>query len=94
MKLITVCKNKETDKAVNLQVFFWVDNWDFWIYKWLPKSVVKFTDETHAEVTDWALSEIIKEIAAKHSFNKARYNARFYPENIRWEEKTDDANIG
>lgn len=94
MKLIELRKNKETEKAYNLQVFFWIDSWDFWIYKWLPKSAVKFIDETHAEITDWGVNEIIKEIATKHSFNKARYNARFYPEKIRWEENKNDANIG
>ena len=94
MKRIEARKNKETNKAVNLQVFFYIDNCDFWIYKWLPKSAVKFMDDLHVEISAWAFSEIVEEIATKHSFSKARYNARFYPEKIRWEENKNDANIG
>lgn len=93
MKRITVTKNKETERAYNLCVSFWVDSCDFWLFVWLPKSVVKFIDDKHAEVTDWALQQIIDKIATKHSFNKARYNARFYPENIIWNKEENEVDF-
>ena len=90
MKLIVANKIKETEKAVDYCISFWIDSCDYYIYKWLPKKLVIPVDDRHIKVGDIGLKMIIDEIARKHTFNRASYTARFYPENIIW-NKEDEA---
>lgn len=89
MKLIVADKIRETDKAVNYCITFWIDMGSYYIYKWLPKKLIIPVDECHIKVEGIGLRMIIDEIACKHTFKKAKYTARVCPENIIWNKDNE-----
>lgn len=75
---ITAIIKKETEKAVNAEVYFYIDGQTYTWMMWFPKSRINILDDNNIEIEDWLLSKFEKELAEKHSNNRVATAARIH----------------
>lgn len=98
METLTVKKIKETEKAIQYCITFWIVEYpnhpvyrygeEFMFNVWFPKKVVTKIDSVHIGVPKNFFELVLKTLASKHPFQKVRYNAQYYPERFKWSVET------
>lgn len=76
--ILTAKIKEETGKAINAEVYFYIDGQTYTWMMWFPKSRTKVMDDSHIEVEDWLVSKFEKELAEKHSNSRVSTAARIH----------------
>lgn len=90
MKIKVYVKLERGDSSF-VRVEFYIGGNRYWTYVWLKKSEVLGYDfkTGMCRVGEDTLNKIIAHIKEHHTFQTARWTARYYPERIKWESDTD-----
>lgn len=86
--IITASQIKETEKAINFIITFWIGRHDYFWYYWFPKIRVKIIDEELIEISDQLFQNLKEDIRLRHTFKKVSYNLAYGE--VKWIENEVD----
>lgn len=77
MKL-TVKIKRQTEKAINAEVYFWIGGDTYTWMMWFPKSRTRMIDEHHIDVEYWLIKKFENELDEKHPNSRVSTAARIH----------------
>ena len=76
--ILTAQVKRDSEKAINAEVYFYIDGQTYTWMMWFPKSKIKVLDENQIEVEDWLVKKFESELNEKHPNNRVSTAARIH----------------